>query len=67
MEKNTLPQEILTFADLEKVLLDIFPSDFEDVQMHEPILLDYKIGTNKKGDEFVAVFSSPGLLSNAIG
>ena len=65
-KKANLPAQVVTLGDLERGMDEIFPADIEDAKLHECAVIDYKIGSNKKGDQFVAVLSSPALLQNAI-
>ena len=65
-KKKQLPVNILTTSDMAEAIEQYYPTEFEDAEINEPICLDFKEGTNKKGDQFVAVFSSIALLQNAI-
>lgn len=47
---------------MNEVIEQLFPTEIENAEINEAVVLDYKTGQNKKGDQFVAVFSSPALL-----
>ena len=62
---NQFPNKILSFPDLEDAILAHFPTELEEAEIDEHVVLDYKQGL-KKGDQFVTVFTSAALLENAI-
>ena len=57
---------MITIGDMERTISELFPTEVENVEINEPILLDYKVGSNKKGDQFIAVFTSLALLEAII-
>ena len=42
---------MITINDMERTIAELFPREMKNVEMNEPILLDYKVGSNKKGDQ----------------
>ena len=57
---------MITIGDMERTIAELFPNEVENVEINELILLDYKVGSNKKGYQFIAVFTSLALLEAII-
>lgn len=68
-KKAELPMPVISVENLETVIVDEFKyiGDIEGfAELNEPVFLDFKMGSNTKDDQFVAVFSTLNLLTNAI-
>lgn len=62
LKTRNQPITVITTNDMNEVIEQLFPTEIENAEINEAVVLDYKTGQNKKGDQFVAVFSSPALL-----
>ena len=68
-KKAELPMSVILVENLETVIVDEFRyiGDIEGfAELNEPVFLDFKMGSNTKDDQFVAIFSTLNLLTNAI-